>query len=55
MELEHKLDEARRDPTAHIISEGAYLISEWVLYEDGTRSELVHLLRSAGLHTVSTM
>ena len=55
MELEHKLDESRRDPTAHIMSKGENLISEWVLYEDGTRSELAHLLRSAGLHTVSTL
>ena len=53
MEMEYSLEAAKRDPKQHTSPEYT-LISDWVIYEKGTRYKLAEHLRGAGLTNVST-
>jgi len=54
IEMEYSLEAAERGPKQHTSPEYT-LISDWVIYENGTRYKLAEHLRCAGLTEVSTM
>lgn len=54
MEMEYSLEAAKRDPIQRSSPEYA-LISDWVIYERGTRYKLADHLRGAGLMNASKM
>lgn len=54
MDMEYSLEAAKRGPKQHVSTEYT-LISDWVIYEKGTRYKLAEHLRGAGLTEVSTM
>ena len=51
--MEYSLEAAKGDPKQHTSPEYT-LISDWVIYEKGTRYKLAEHLRGAGLTNVST-
>lgn len=54
MEMEYSFESAERGPSRCISPEYA-LISDWVIYDKGTRYKLAEHLREAGFTEVSTM